>query len=55
MLKAWEGETPKPAVETRWVPWLEAAIQRIAACNALLTKERNHLRGTQVKAHSKKI
>ncbi len=55
MLKAWEGETPKPIAETGWAPWLETATQRVMACNALLAREQNHFRGTQVKAHSKKI
>jgi hypothetical protein len=26
MLKAWEGETPKPTREARWAPWIKATI-----------------------------
>lgn len=54
MLKVWEGETPKPTRQTRWAPWLEVAIRKVTTYNALLAKERNQLRGTQVRAHSKK-
>jgi hypothetical protein len=39
MLQAWEGEMPKPTRDTEWAPWLEAATQRVMACNALLAKE----------------
>jgi hypothetical protein len=55
MLKAWEGETPKPSREAGWAPWIETTIQRDMTCNALLIKEQNHLKGMQVKAHSRKI
>jgi hypothetical protein len=47
--------TPKPTKDTEWAPWLMAATQRVMTCNALLVKERNHLRGVQVRTHSKKI
>jgi len=55
MLKAWEGKTPKPSREAGWAPWIETTIQRDITCNASLIKERNHLKGMQVKAHSRKI
>jgi len=55
MLKAWEGETPKPIRKVGWAPCIEAAIQRVMTCNASLIKERNRLKGMQVRAHSTKI
>ncbi len=55
MLKAWEGEMPKPIRKVGWAPWIKAAIQRVMTCNVSLVKERNHFKGMQIKAHSKKI
>jgi hypothetical protein len=55
MLKAWEEMMPKPTREAGWAPWIEAAIQRVMTSNALLIKKRIHLKGRQVRAHSKKI
>jgi hypothetical protein len=55
MLQAWEGELPKPLNDSEWVPWLEATIGRVLACNIRLAKERRRLRGVQVRAHAKKI
>jgi hypothetical protein len=55
MLKAWEGKTPKRTREVGWAPWIEAAIQRVMTCNASLIKERNRLKGMQVRVHSRKI
>jgi hypothetical protein len=55
MIQAREGQMPKPTGDTKWAPWLEAATHRVMACNTLLTKERNRLRGAQIRVHSKKI
>jgi hypothetical protein len=45
MIQTWEGEMPKPTCYTDWAPWLEVATQRMMAYNALLTKERNCMKG----------
>jgi hypothetical protein len=55
MIQVWEGETHKPIGDADWAPWLEVVMQRVMAYNAFLTKERNCLKGVQIRAHSKKI
>jgi len=55
MLKAWEGEMPKPTREAGWAPWIKLAIQRVMTYNVSFVKERDCFKGMQIKAHSKKI
>jgi hypothetical protein len=55
LLKAWEGDETKPTTGRGWAAWLEEASERVARCNARMSKEKKRARGTRVRSFTKKI
>lgn len=55
LLKAWEGDAIKPSTGRGWAAWLEEASERVASCNARMSKEKKRARGARVKSCTKKI
>ncbi|CAM6007810.1 unnamed protein product [Sphagnum balticum] len=55
LLEAWSGGTQHPTNGREWPEWLEAAMRRVALCNARLAKEKRRAQGTHVKSCAKKI